>query len=125
MIYDQALNELKIVFIQQLNQLVDDNIVKENPTLTKQSLLDIFYTDIMALGYNRGDRQKAINDIYEMQSPIYGETDELLGIIQSRVDCTIEYFPGLIQMFTYFHLKTQAGQDAGEILGQIKKAFED
>ena len=70
-------------------------------------------------------KQKAIDDIYEMQSPLYGESDELLKNIEIRIDSTIENFPGLIQLFSYFHKTTQEGKDAGEILEQIKKALEE
>lgn len=123
--HEQALKELQNVFLQKLDQLIDDDIVKRDPMLIKQFILDIYYTNIMALGYNRGDKQKAIDDIYEMQSLMYGESDELLENIEARIDSTIENFLGLIQMFTYFHQKTQAGQDDGEILEQIKKALEE
>ncbi|MBL7969660.1 MAG: hypothetical protein JNK09_21850 [Prolixibacteraceae bacterium] len=123
--HEQALKELESVFLQKLDKLIDDDIVKGNPMLTKQAVLDIFYTNIMALGYNNGNKQKAIDDIYEMQSPLYGESVELMENIEARIDTTIENFPGLIQMFSYFHYKTQAGQDAGEIVEQIKKALED
>jgi len=123
--HEQALTELQRVFLQKLDNLIDDDIVKGNPMLTKQAVLDIFYTNIMALGYNFGNKQKAIDDIYEMQSPLYGESVELMENIEARIESTIENFPGLIQLFSYFHKSTQAGKDAGEIVEQIKKALED
>ena len=61
------------------------------------------YTDIMALGYNGGSIQKAVDDIYEMQSVLHGESSRLLEEIVNRVNLTAFKYPILVRAFTVFH----------------------
>lgn len=122
--YDQALEEIKSIILQKLDQEIPEEAFDPELGLTKQNFLDTLYTDIMALGYNFGDQQKAVEDIYEMQSPIYGETVELMEYTKERVADTAIHYQPYVRLFSDFHKSTQAGQKFEEVLANSKLACE-
>ncbi|MFN8258147.1 MAG: hypothetical protein U0W24_20830 [Bacteroidales bacterium] len=121
--YNEILSKIKKVFIEKLTEIVDEDAYKTNPKLTKFAYLDSLYTDIMALGYNFGDLQKAADDIYEMKSALHGESNELYNKIKFNVRETSIVYPGLVKIFSLFHTKTQAGEDFDKVLNDIKLAI--
>jgi hypothetical protein len=122
--YDQILGEIKKSIIEKLAQIVPEAAYLANPNLTKHTYLDSIYTDIMALGYNFGDIKKAVDDIYEMQSPLFGEGEEMYRTIQSRFVETASLYSFFVLIFSHFHKETQAGKDYEEVLAYIKLALE-
>ena len=118
--YNEILSEIKILFIEKLEKIVNDEAYKANLLLSKQSYLDTLYSDIMALGYNFGDIKKATEDIYEMQSALFGDSKELHKNIQLRVEETNRLYPALVNSFSKFHKETQEGEDFEKVLDEIK-----
>ena len=121
--YNQALEGIKESIIEKLALVVSDEAYLANPNLPKRTYLNTIYTDIMALGYNFGDLKLAAGDIYEMQSPLFGEGKEFFKIIQMRVGETASHYPFFVEVFSDFHRKTQAGVDYEEVLDDVKLAL--
>lgn len=49
----------------------------ENTRLRKEDYAEVIYTHIMTLGYNEGNLQAALNDIFPSRNPVfYPESDE-------------------------------------------------
>jgi hypothetical protein len=122
--YNKLLAEIKPDFIIGIKKIIDEEVSKSEPILSKKMNPEIIYTDIMALGYNFGDLKKAADDIYETQSQLYGANIELYKFIQQRVEQTKTYFPRLISVFSSFHKKTQAGEDFGIVLSFVRSELE-
>jgi hypothetical protein len=123
--YNELLSEIKTLFIHTLGEIVPLEAYLANPLLSKESYLDTVYTDIMSLGYNYNDIEKAIGDIYELQSMLHGESDELYQLLKLRVIETESLYPSLIKLFSEFHSKTQNGEDFSDVLLFIKSKLEE
>lgn len=118
--YNGILTEIKQLFIQSLESIVPQEAYEANPLLGKEVYLDTVYTDIMSLGYNYNDIEKATGDIYEMQSALHGESKEFYEFINLRVIETASLYPALINIFSKFHKVTQAGVAYEEVLKEVK-----
>ncbi len=101
--YEEFLGKLRDLFLAILNQKVTEEEYKKNPRLMPDLVRDKIYTNIMALGYNFGDKQKAIDDIYEMQVPLFGESNELYQETTTRVVDTSKKYPDEIILFSNTH----------------------
>ena len=123
--YDEILAEIKIVFIQGLEKTVKAEAYKANPLLSKEVYLNNIYSDILSLGYNLGDAEKATDDIYELQSQLHGESPELYRNIHLRVAEAASLYSPLIKLFSKFHTATQANEDFEKVLGEIKSAMKN
>jgi hypothetical protein len=115
--YTEILKEIKTLFIQKLETIVPKEAYEANPDI---DYLDAVYTDIMSLGYNYNDIDKATGDIYEMQAPFIGESKEFYEFIKLRVIETATLYPDLINLFSEFHSKTQKHEDFSEVLLYVK-----
>ena len=123
--YNGILSEIKQLFIQKLETIVPQEAYEANPLLGKEVYLDTVYTDIMSLGYNYNDIEKATGDIYEMQSALHGESKALYESIKLRVIETASLYPALVKLFSEFHSKTQNGEDFSNVLLFIKSKLEE
>ena len=101
--YEEFLVKLRDLFLAILNKKVTEEEYQKNPRLMPEVVRDKIYTNIMALGYNFGDKQKAIDDIYEMQVTLFGESVELYQEITTRVVITIKKYPDEIILFSNTH----------------------
>ena len=101
--YEEFLVKLRHLFLAILNKKVTEEEYLKNPRLMAFAVRDKIYTNIMALGYNFGDKQKAIDDIYEMQVPLFGESNELYQEIRTRVVDTGKKYPDEIIFFSNTH----------------------
>jgi len=123
--YNGILSEIKTLFIQKLKAIVPQEAYDVNPLLGKEVYLDTVYTDIMSLGYNYNDIEKATDDICEMQSALHGESKEFYEYIKFRVIETASLYPALVKLFSDFHSKTQNGEEFSAILLFIKSKLEE
>ena len=123
--YNGILSEIKQLFIQKLETIVPPEAYEANPLLGKVVYLDTVYTDIMSLGYNYNDIEKATDDIYEMQSALHGESKEFYEYIKLRVIETASLYPTLVKLFSEFHSKTQNGEEFSDVLIYIKSKLEE
>lgn len=123
--YNGILSEIKTLFIQKLKAIVPQEAYDVNPLLGKEVYLDTVYTDIMSLGYNYNDIEKATDDIYEMQSALHGESKEFYEYIKFRVIETASLYPALVKLFSDFHSKTQNGEEFSAVLLFIKSKLEE
>ncbi len=123
--YNEILSEIKALFIQKLETIVPKEAYEANPLLGKEVYLDTVYTDIMSLGYNYNDIEKATDDIYEMQSALYGESKEFYEYIKLRVIETASLYPALVKLFSEFHSRTQNGDEFSAVLLFIKSKLEE
>jgi hypothetical protein len=105
--YSELIQKVKELFIEHLDKTVKDDAIKANSQLTKQAYLDVIYTEIMSLGYNFGNVEKATNDIYEMKSALHGESQDLKNRIQKGVVETLNTYPFEIKTFSDFHKSYQ------------------
>jgi len=121
--YNEILSEIKTLFIEKLEKIVRPEAYEANPLLDKHVYLDTIYTDIMTLGYNFGNKKKATDDIYEMQSALHGESQDLYKFIQMRVEETAMLYPDLVKTFSTFHKATQSGEDFEKIINDMKSAL--
>jgi hypothetical protein len=118
--YNGILSEIKTLFIQKLETIVPLEAYEANPLLGKEVYLDTVYTDIMSLGYNYNDIEKATGDIYELYSALHGKSIESYEYIKLRVIETASLYPELIVLFSKFHRDTQAGVDFEVVLNDVK-----
>ena len=121
--YNEILEEIKALFIEKLEKIVETEAYEANPLLSKHTYLNTLYTDIMALGYNFGDLKKATDDIYEMQAALHDESQEFYRFIEMRVEETAALYPGLVIIFSEFHTATQAGKAFERVLIDVKSAL--
>jgi len=85
-----------------------------DPDLPNSSLIERWVTDIMAIGFNNYDLNKASLDIYEMQKPLEGLTipHVLLENIRGRVSLTLNRFSDEIEAFIrYVELRDKESDD--------------
>jgi hypothetical protein len=122
--YNQLLQEIKNLFLPQLKAIVHQAAYDANPKLTKDLYLDMLYTDIMALGYNFNDSKKAVDDIYELQSMLHGESDELYQNIQQRISETKAIYPFFVNVFSLFHKQSQDGVPFNEVIANVKSELD-
>jgi len=59
-----------------------------------------------------------------MQSPLFGEGDEMYRTIQSRIVETASLYSFFVLIFSHFHKETQAGKDYEDVIAYIKLALE-
>ena len=124
MTYNETLSETKKIFMERLEMVIPVDAYLSSPELSRQNYLDTIYTDIMALGYNFNDKKKAIEDIYETQSALHGESNALLNQIKGRVEETSNLYITEISVFSQFHRKTRNEEDFEKIIEYIKSEFE-
>ena len=74
----------------------------------------------MSLGYNFGNVQNAANDIYEMESIIKGESEELKSEILRGVIETHKRYKKEIELFSEFHKSHQNGNLAEDMLQELE-----
>lgn len=122
--YNELLSEIKKLFIKKLEKTVSDEAYKANQQLNRNSYLETLYSDIIALGYNFKDIKKATDDVFQIQAQLHGESKKLYNHIQMRITKTERLYPGLIEIFSDFHAKTQAEEDFKKVLSYIKGALE-
>ena len=122
--YNELLSEIKKLFIKKLEKIVSDEAYIANPQLSRNSYLETLYSDIMALGYNFKDIKKSTDDVYQIHAQLNGESKELYKHIQMSIAETERLYPGLIEIFSDFHTKTQAEEDFKKVLSYIKGALE-
>lgn len=122
--YNGILSEIKKLFLLRLEEIVKQEAYEANPLLVKDVYLDTVYTDIMSLGYNYKDIEKATGDIYEMQSALHGQSNKLKTDIKLKVIETASLYPDLVSLFSEFHSKTQNGESFSSVLEFIKLKLE-
>ena len=86
--YQELLDSIKPLFIERLKKEVKIGAYVANPLISQENYLDTVYTDIMSLGYNMGDIEKATNDIFETHSIILGDTPHIYKQLKFRVEET-------------------------------------
>lgn len=118
--YEEFLEEVKKIFTDKLNQIVTENEYQSMQNLLPFVVRDKIYTNIMALGYNFGDRQKAIDDVYEMQVPLFGESNKLYEEITLRINDTIQKYPNEVLLFSNLHKKFLKHQKLETILSELE-----
>ena len=104
--YNELLEKVKSIFIEHLQKVVETDAYRANPLLTHTDYINIVYTEIMSLGYNFGNIENAINDIYEMQSELYGELE---SEIRKGVNETAKLYIYEINVFSEFHKSYKNG----------------
>ena len=124
MTYNELLAVIKTLFIERLDRTVPLLAYQSSPNITESNYLDTIYTDIMALGYNFNDKEKAFVDIYEIQSALHGESQSLIEQIKGRINETANLYQNEIKVFSGFHKKTQNGEDFDKVIEYIKKELE-
>ncbi len=124
MTYNETLSETKKIFMERLEMVIPVDAYLSSPELSRQNYLDTIYTDVMALGYNFNDKKKAIEDIYETQSALHGESNALLNQIKGRIDEAANLYQEEIKVFSQFHRKTQNGEGFEKVIEYIKSKFE-
>ncbi|MES2851939.1 MAG: hypothetical protein V4698_03435 [Bacteroidota bacterium] len=122
--YNQLLEEIKNLFLPQLKAVVHQAVYDANPDMPEVFYRDMIYTDIMALGYNFNDSKKAVDDIYELQSMLHGESDELYQNIQQRISETKAIYPFFVNVFSLFHKQSQDGLPFNEVIQNVKIELE-
>lgn len=122
--YDQLLEEIKNLFSPKLKEVVHQAAYDANPNISDLFFRDMIYTDIMALGYNFNDSKLAVDDIYELQSMMNGESDELYHNIQQRISETKTIYPSFVSVFSLFHKQSQNGVPFNEVIANVKMELE-
>ena len=118
--YNKFLEEIKSLILPKLQAMVPQEAYDANPYLTKDVYLETIYSDIMALGYNFNDTQKATDDIYEIQSVLQGESQEFYNMVNARVLETKSKYPNLIDAFSLFHKQSQAGLELQKVIENVR-----
>ena len=118
--YNKFLEEIKSLILPKLKAIVPQEAYDANPYLTKDIYLETIYSDIMALGYNFNDTQKATDDIYEIQSILHGESQEFYNTVNDRVLETKSKYPTLIDAFSLFHKQSQSGVNPQDAIDNVK-----
>lgn len=122
--YNKFLEEIKALILPKLKEMVPQEAYKANPYLTKEIYLETIYSDIMALGYNFNDTQKATYDIFEIQSIIHGDSEEFFNSIYDRINETKSNYPTLVEAFSLFHQQSQAGLNPQDVINNVKAELE-
>jgi hypothetical protein len=122
--YNEALKQVRELFLYRLAKVVKDDAYLANPKLPKEVYLDALYTDIMALGYNFGDLDKAAEDSYEMKSALWGKNYELKSQNRMGVKETQRLYPKEINIFSNFHKLTQDGVGFKEAIATVKNLLD-
>lgn len=117
--YNELIQKVKGLFMERLQKIVNDDAYKANFQLTKNAYLDVLYSEIMALGYNFGDVDKATNDIYEIQSILNGESQELRTNIKNGVIETSTIYPLEVSIFSDFHKSYQSNTSENELIENL------
>jgi hypothetical protein len=112
--YQSALEDLKAIILPTVIESTKVEASANN--VLAQFWAEHYYTLIMALGYNYGDAQKAIEDILEQPTV---ETNMLLEniktevqyvrVLQSRIEFINKALPNCVKAFSQFHRLSQDG----------------
>ena len=113
--YHDLVQSAKKIFITRLEKIISDEAYKANPLLSKSAYINVVYTEIMSLGYNFGNIQKAADDIYEMEFLIQRERKEII----TGVTETLRVYPKEVQIFSEFHKSYQKGTDFTVLLNEL------
>lgn len=122
--YNTMLQKVKELITEKLDLIVPNDAHITKGKLSKDFYLDAIYTDIMALGYNFGDVNNATKDIYELQSTVYGETNEFYNSTLIRVTETAKQYPQLVNVFSVFHKLSQNSVPFDEVIDNVKIELE-
>jgi len=122
--YNQLLEEIKNLILPKLKEVVHQAAYDANPEIPEVFYRDMIYTDIMALGYNFNDSKLAVDDIYELQSIMNGESDELYQNIQQRIAETKTIYPSFVSVFSLFHKQSQNRVPFDEVIANVKSELE-
>ena len=111
----------KELFINRLEKIISDEAYEANPSLTKSAYIEVVYTEIMALGYNFGNIQKAVDDIYEVKSILQGESKKLRVEILKGIIETSKIYANEVNIFSQFHRSYQQGTDYNVLVEELNK----
>jgi len=124
--YFKFLDEQKELFLEHLIKTIPSEAYENSPLITQRDYVDAVYTDIMALGYNFGDINKAADDKMEMSSDLsfLGANKSSMGTVRNEIQETANLYPELVKIFSQAHLNYQSGKTAEATLTFIKEKLE-
>lgn len=118
--YNTFLQELKTIYITYLLKIIPEKAYENSPMITKEVYANTIYTDIMAIGYNSGDLDKALDDKMEMTLTLPGVIPKTMEEFKKEIKETAGLYPYAIEIFSKSHKKMQTGEDLQVILDYVK-----
>mgnify|MGYP003113982516 CR=1 FL=1 len=112
--------KLKELFIPYLIKVIPEVAYKNSQALTKEMYADTIYTDIMALGYNFGDINKASDDKAELTITLPGIKTKSMGEFRNEIQETAKHYSDAVSIFSQAHLNVQSGKSPLSTLDYIE-----
>lgn len=118
--YNTFLHELKNIYIPYLLGIIPEEAYENSPLITKDVYANTIYTDLMAIGYNFGDLDKALEDKIESTFTLPFVVPKTQDEVVKEINETARLYPYAIEIFSNSHKKMQAGENLQDILDYVK-----
>lgn len=120
--YLQILSEVKDLIFHTITARIHPGSV-ENTGISANALADIFYSQIMALGYNDNDIDASVNDLMPTRNPYFypgPDVDDAANMAMHLAVAT-QQFPHQIAAFNTFHKMTQELEPRDEVIMHVER----
>ena len=117
--------KLKELFIPYLLNVIPEKAYLNSPAISKELYADTIYTDIMALGYNFGDINKASDDKAELTINLPGVKSKSMGEFKNEIKETAKLYPDAVAIFSQAHLNVQSGKSPQSSLDYTEQKIKE
>lgn len=116
--------EVKALIKESLNKRIQ-GLGTIDPDLNNAVLIERWLTDIMAIGYNNIDLNKASIDVFEIQKPLEGITGNLVILedIRGRINLSYMRFGEEVEAFMQF-VNLRNSESSEVVLFKVKEELQ-
>ena len=123
--FDTYQTKLKELFIPYLLKVIPEQAYKNSSALSKKLYADTVYTDIMALGYNFGDINKASDDKAELTITLPGVKPKSMREFRDEIKESARLYPEVVTIFSQAHLNVQSGKSPESSLDYVEQKLKE
>jgi hypothetical protein len=121
--YEKILEEVKALILPTIEEMANPEDLQYTG-LTKNAYAEIIYTHVMALGYNEGDLNSSLNDIFASRNPIlYPEINDQDAAAKMFINLAgiMDEYKHQVWAFQEFHKNTKNLMPHKQVIIEVKK----